>query len=190
MPTPTIAAFRIYLRERFETLDAFNDAIGARFWNQSYSSWDEVYLERHTLRGQGNPHLALLGKEFFSHSAIRFVKMQADILRTYCKNQFITTNGIFGHLDNHRLTQTALDFVTYDSYPNFAYMSREHGGASAGLGDRKWSLNLSKVRALSPNFGVMEQQSGANGWDFTMMAPYAAAWADAAVDDAVCCTRC
>lgn len=162
-------AFRTWLQTRFATLEAFNEAIGARFWNQTYDCWDEVYLERYTPRGQGNPHLALLGKEFFSESAIRFVKRQSDILRAYIKKQFITTNGIFGHLDSHRMTQMALDFIMYDSYPSFAYAQ----GASMqdALKDRKWSMHLSQVRALSPNFGVMEQQSGAGGWDFTMMAP-------------------
>ena len=50
------------------------------------------------------------------------MKLQADILRQYVgKDRFITTNGIFGHLDTAEMTQTALDFITYDSYPNFAY---------------------------------------------------------------------
>ncbi len=163
-------AFRAYLRERFRTLDAFNDAIGARFWNQTYSDWSEVHLERHTPHGQGNPHLALLSKAFFSAGAIAFARMQSDILRQYTKNQFITTNGIFGHLDNHTLTQTALDFMMYDSYPNFAY-AQQADLDKDGLRDRKWSMQLSRVRALSPNFGVMEQQAGANGWDFSMLSP-------------------
>ena len=163
------AAFRAYARARFQTLEALNSAIGARFWNQTYSDWNEVYLERWTPNGQGNPHLALLGKQFFSDSAIRFVKMQSDILRKHTKQQFITTNGLFGHLDNHALTQSALDFITYDSYPNFAF--GQEADAQDGLKDRRWSMNLSKARALSPNFGVMEQQSGANGWDFRMLAP-------------------
>ena len=165
------AAFREYLQERFETLDALNDVIGARFWNQSYADWNEVFLERHTPGGQGNPHLALLGKAFFSYSAIRFVKMQSDILRQYAGGRFITTNGLFGHLDNHRLTQTALDFITYDSYPNFGYSLPVQDARDNGLKDRKWSMNLSKARTLSPNFGVMEQQAGANGWDFSMTTP-------------------
>ncbi|MEG2316327.1 MAG: beta-galactosidase, partial [Clostridia bacterium] len=63
------AAFRTYLRERFGTLEALNDAIGGRFWSQSYSTWDEVTLERHTPHEQGNPHMALLNKAFFSYSA-------------------------------------------------------------------------------------------------------------------------
>jgi beta-galactosidase len=166
------AAFREAMKLRFGTIEAYNDAIGARFWNQSYSDWSEVYLERHTSGQQGNPHVSLLSKAFFSQSAIRFVKMQSDILRAHVQNQFITTNGIFGHLDNHELTQAALDFMAYDSYPNFAYSTqRQDFVPQNGLKDRNWSMNLSKTRALSPNFGVMEQQSGANGWDFDLSGP-------------------
>lgn len=169
-------AFRRYLRAHFGTLEALNAAIGANFWSQSYSDWSQVDLSRHTLHGLGNPHLSLLEKRFFSKSAIRFVKLQSDILRKHVGDRFVTTNGIFGHLDNFEMVNTALDFITYDSYPNFAYgeegiNSGKKAKGESDLGDRAWSMNLSYARALSPNFGVMEQQSGANGWDFRMLAP-------------------
>lgn len=165
-------AFRSYLKDHFGTLDALNEAIGARFWNQTYTSWAQVDLEKPTLHDHANPHMALLEKRFFSRSAISYVKLQADILREYVGERFITTNGIFGHLDSSEMTQTALDFITYDSYPNFAY-GVEHGAGhmSGALGDRFWSYTLTNARSHSANFGVMEQQSGANGWDFRMMAP-------------------
>ncbi|NLB91618.1 MAG: beta-galactosidase [Clostridiales bacterium] len=164
-------AFRQYVKEHFGTLEALNDAIGGNFWSQRYTDWDQVDLARHTLSGEGNPHMALLEKRFFSKSAIRYIKLQSDLLRKYIGNRFITTNGIFGHLDNFELVDTALDFMTYDSYPNFVYGESGINGTDTGLADRSWSMHLSYARALSPNFGIMEQQSGANGWDFTMMAP-------------------
>ena len=63
--------------------------------------------------------------------------------------------------------------MTYDSYPNFGYGRAKVADTDEreDLRDRAASLKLSCVRSLSPNFGVMEQQSGANGWDFTMVAP-------------------
>lgn len=166
-------AFRDYLKEKFGTLDALNEAIGARFWNQTYTAWDEVDMTRPTIHNHSNPHMELLEKRFFSRSAVSFAAMQAKILRQYIGERFITTNGLFGHLDNFSLVEKALDFICYDSYPNFAY---GHDGvnsvrASEDMGDRAWSLQLSNTRAVSPNFGVMEQQSGANGWDFRMMSP-------------------
>ena len=166
------AAFRQYLKDHFGTLDALNEAIGARFWNQTYTDWAQVDLERPTLHKHANPHMALLEKRFFSRSAVSYVKLQADILRQYAGDRFITTNGIFGHLDSAEMTQTALDFITYDSYPNFAYgVEQGINGAAGSMGDRFWSFLLTNARSFSPNFGVMEQQSGANGWDFRMLAP-------------------
>ena len=50
----------------------------------------------------------------------RFARMQAEILRELAPNHWITTNGLFGHLDSHQLTEEALDFISYDSYPNFS----------------------------------------------------------------------
>ncbi|MCL2812433.1 MAG: beta-galactosidase [Clostridia bacterium] len=166
------AAFRQYLQSHFGTLEALNTAIGATFWNQTYTDWAQVDLARPNANGtHNNPHMALLEKRFFSKSAAGYVKLQSDILRKYVGQRFITTNGLFGHLDNAEMTQTALDFITYDSYPNFAYTDWGNGFGLGPLRDRTVSWSLSQVRSISPNFGVMEQQSGANGWDFRLQAP-------------------
>ena len=98
--------------------------------------------------------------------------MQSDILRKYIKTgDFITTNGMFQNLDNHRMTDEALDVYTYDSYPNFAYCLCEDPKHSKNLNDRRWSDKLTEVRSICPHFGIMEQQSGANGWNTRMEAP-------------------
>jgi beta-galactosidase len=98
--------------------------------------------------------------------------MQSDILREYVKEgDFITTNGLFGNLDNHKMQDTCLDVSAYDSYPNFAYCIGEDPKHNRTLNDRKWSRNLTEVRSVCPHFGVMEQQSGANGWNTSMEAP-------------------
>ena len=68
------------------------------------------------------------------------------------------------------MTNESLDFITYDSYPNFAYCLDAYNKDNF-LKDRMWSRNLSEVRAVSKNFGIMEQQSGANGWNTGMAAP-------------------
>ena len=48
-------AFRYYLKKRFGTLEALNEAMGTVFWNQTYTSWDEVYLTRPTVSNSTNP---------------------------------------------------------------------------------------------------------------------------------------
>ena len=166
------AAFRTYLKEKFKTLEALNDAMGTTFWNQTYTSWEEIYLTRPTASNSNNPHLALEEKRFISYSTISFCKLQVDIIKKYKpKEQFITTNGIFGHLDSHEMTNIALDFITYDSYPNFAYDTWTEPKKPGNLNDRRSSWSLTNARSISPNFGIMEQQSGAGGWDSRMKQP-------------------
>ena len=155
-------AFRKWLQNRYGTLDRLNRAWGTTFWSQLYTDWEQVHLLRPTASNSPNPHQALDEKRFISDSAISFAKMQADILRGIVRNQWVTTNTLFGHLDYHALTETALDFLSYDSYPLFAQIRPEPG--EQPLKDRKWSMNLSIVRSVSPNFCVLEQQAGPGGW--------------------------
>lgn len=166
------AAFRQWLKEKYGTLDKLNEAWGTVFWNQTYSDWDQVHLLRPTVSDGPNPHQALDEKRFISDNAISFVKLQADIIRRLAPRHFVTTNGLFGHLDYHRLTERHLDFISYDSYPQFAAIAPEPPEQEdRPLRDRLWSLHLSVARSVSPNFCVMEQQTGAGGWVNRMEMP-------------------
>ena len=164
-------AFREFLKAKYGPIEKLNEAWGTVFWNQTYTCYGEVHVPRPTPSGGVNPHRVLDYLRFVSDSACRFAKMQADILRKYKKPEdFITTNGSFPHLNYQRLTEESLDFITYDSYPNFAY-DRYNYKETDPLKDRKWSRNLTETRAVSPVFGIMEQQTGANGWTISSEAP-------------------
>ena len=166
------AAFRVFLREKYETLEKLNRAWGTNFWNQTYTDWEEIHVPRTTYSDSTNPHEVLDYTRFISASARGYVKLQSDIVRKYIKpGDFITTNGLFGNLDNHKMREESLDFMTYDSYPNFAYTKEDYERFSRTMQDRMWSKNLMEVRSTSPVFGIMEQQSGANGWNTRMAAP-------------------
>ncbi len=165
-------AFRKFLQNKYTSLDDLNSAWGTVFWNQTYTAWEEVFVPRTLLQPDCNPHMALDYIRFVSDSCISFCKMQSLILQKYKKDRdFITTNGMFGSLDNHRMEEECLDIYTYDSYPNFAFGLSERPKENTSLNDRRWSMSLAEVRSICPHFGIMEQQSGANGWNTHMEAP-------------------
>lgn len=164
-------AFRSFLLEKYETLDALNRAWGTVFWNQTYTDWAQVHLPRLTPAQGTNPHMKLDYYRFIAESAFRFCKMQADILRCYIKpGDFITTNGMFSYIDNHRMGKECLDIYLYDSYPNFAFGLGSQPEKDA-LRDRWNSKNQNEVRSICPHYGIMEQQSGAGGWTARMEGP-------------------
>ncbi len=166
------AAFRLYLRDKYQTLERLNEAWGTVFWNQTYTEWGQIYVPRPTLNMGINPHQHLDYIRFISYSTLQFCKMQADIIRKYKKSgDYITTNGMFANVDNHLMEKECLDVYMYDSYPSFAFgLDRDMANAD-DLNDRKWSMHLNEVRSICPHFGIMEQQSGANGWTTRMEGP-------------------
>ena len=165
------AAFRAYMKAKYKTLDNLNDKMGGNVWSQNYSDWSQVHLRRPTIGGQYNPHMLLEEKRFISESAVSYCKLQCDALRPLIGSAFITTNGLFPFVDYTRLVGGALNSLYYDSYPNFALDMYRSADEDDGFRDRNWGRMLSEVRALSPEFGIMEQQSGANGWTGRMEAP-------------------
>lgn len=166
------AAFRVFLKERYGTLEALNEAWGTVFWNQTYTDWKEIYVPRTVLNMGINPHQHLDYYRFLSDSTLKYCGMQAEIIKRYRKpGDYIMTNGIFRNVDNHRMEKECLDVYTYDSYPNFAFGLDRDLGMAGDLNDRKWTMHLNEVRSICPHFGIMEQQSGANGWTTRMEGP-------------------
>jgi len=158
-------AFREFLKEKYTSIDALNKAWGTAFWNQQYTDFEEVHIPQPVLSEGKNPHRYLDYYRFISASAMEYCEMQAKILREYIpEGVFITTNGLFWNLDNHKMMDDSLDIYMYDSYPSFAFGLDRGPEDNGDLRDRHWSKNLTETRSICPNFAIMEQQSGANGW--------------------------
>jgi beta-galactosidase len=154
-------AFRAWCLERYGTLEALNQAWGTAFWSQTYTAWNEVWLPRPTVTYQ-NPSLLLDFYRFTSDMTIRFGTMQRQIIQRIAPHQFVTHNAFqtMISVDLAKFVQEAVDFVSYDSYPEFKVCDL---GLPARFRDRSESRLLSRMRGVSRKFMVLEQQSGPSG---------------------------
>lgn len=159
-------AFRKWVKEKYKTIEALNEAWGAAFWSITYGSFDQVRIPNaHSINWWGfNPHMLLDFKRFTADLQADFLDMQAKILREHiAPEQFITTNYvslIFGA--DPRLTEN-LDFIAYTCYPNSG--SENLGDLGFRLGSH---LNLAFAndyfRPIKGVTGVLEIQPGQVNW--------------------------
>ncbi|BDI29301.1 beta-galactosidase [Capsulimonas corticalis] len=87
-----LSAFRIWLRERYQTLGSLNDAWGAAFWSHRYTDWDQIDFPFNVGDGAWNPGQKLDYRRFFSDSFIRYLGRQGERLRPYIGDRFVCTN--------------------------------------------------------------------------------------------------
>jgi beta-galactosidase len=154
-------AFRSWCKERYGTLQKLNEAWGTAFWSQTYSDWEQIWLPRPTATYQ-NPTLLLDFYRFSSDITIRFAAMQFQILKSIAPDQFVTHNAFqsMTNVDLHKLTEEAVDYLSYDSYPEFKVSNPR---LPKDFRDRSEGRLLCKIRGVSRKFVVLEQQSGPSG---------------------------
>ncbi len=89
--------FIAWLQGRYPSLQALNEAWGTIFWSQEYTDWDQVVLPTRGTAGEGlNPSHVLDYYRYFSDSWAEYTRLQADILRAHCGEQWISTNFAAG----------------------------------------------------------------------------------------------
>jgi beta-galactosidase len=154
-------AFRSWCRERYGTLEKLNRAWGTAFWSQTYTDWEQIWLPRPTATYQ-NPALLLDFYRFNSDITIRFAAMQYQLLKSIAPRQFVTHNAFqsMTNVDLAKFVQEAVDFLSYDSYPEFKVCNLS---LLKKFRDRSEGRQLCKIRGTSRKFVVLEQQSGPSG---------------------------
>lgn len=159
-------AFRLWLKNKYKTIDALNSAWGTAFWSQWFNSFDQVVIPNTNLVGWwgNNPHALLDFKRYSADSQAEFLDFQASTLRKYIsKDQYITTNytAVCTGADPRRTKM--LDFASYTAYPN---------GGSDNIGNLGFRLGNSKAVLFAAEYyksvggvsGVMEMQPGPVNW--------------------------
>ena len=111
------AAFRDWLRERYQTIENLNDRWCTTFWSHTYDSFDQV--EAPSAIGESSlMALNLDWKRFVTDQTISFVEQEIRAIHEGGSDKPATVNMMyrFEGLDYGKLAG-AVDLVSWDSYP-------------------------------------------------------------------------
>ncbi len=156
--------FRDWLKDKYKTIDALDDAWGTNFWSGTYSSFQEINIPLHKQWGM-NLHAQLDHYRFADHETASFLDEQARVIRKYSNHdQWITSNYIPMYDVGYVGASTELDFVTYTRYMVY--------GGDLGIGQKGYRVGeYSRIamandffRPLKGVYGVMELQPGQVNW--------------------------
>ncbi|HEY6801460.1 MAG TPA: beta-galactosidase [Agromyces sp.] len=149
-------AFRRWLADRYETIDALNDAWGTNFWSQRYGGFDEVFPPRKAPYSV-NPGQVLDFRRFTSDMLLECYLMEREIIRAAGATQPITTNfmGAFKP-GNYAQWAEHMDVISDDAYPD----------PNDPESFRAAAFQRDLVRSLKPEVPwiLMEQATNALNW--------------------------
>jgi len=113
-------AFRKFMKDKYQTLDKLNAAIGGAFWSEDFWIWEELELPRagySTVGGYSSPEMLLAFNEFYSDQITAFMAEQVAALRAAGCQVPISTNMMadFPEIDYWKMAKH-LDVVGFDNY--------------------------------------------------------------------------
>ncbi|GAA3638249.1 beta-galactosidase [Streptomyces chitinivorans] len=154
----TAAHFRRWLRDRYESLDALNDAWGTAFWSQCYGDWDEIIPPRRA-QYMVNPTQELDFRRFTSDALLECFTAERDALVKRTPHIPVTTNfmPLFVGQDGWTWARRE-DVVSVDLYPDPADPEGDDGAAWGAL-----VQDLTRSQARGP-WLLMEQAAGPVNW--------------------------
>ncbi len=119
-------AFRLWLKDRYQTLDILNAAWNTEFWGHTIGDWDEIVAPNRISEASSKKESAFEGlsvdyRRFTSQSMLNNFCMERDAIRKHDKETPVTTNlmGTYKTM-NYHLWGREMDVVSWDNYPTDA----------------------------------------------------------------------
>ncbi|MGX1827908.1 beta-galactosidase [Paenibacillus taichungensis] len=119
-------AFRVWLKERYKTLDNVNKTWNTNFWGHTFYDWDEIVLPSNLSEHSGDNNSTFQGisldySRFNSDSILDCYRLEYDAIKKHIPDSVVTTNlmGFYKPLDYFKWAKY-LDIVSWDSYPGLA----------------------------------------------------------------------
>ncbi|MDE6608781.1 MAG: beta-galactosidase [Lachnospiraceae bacterium] len=153
-------AFRVWLKDRYKTIDELNRAWNNSFWGHTMYDWEDVVLPNMLSEHFASDRTMFQGisldyRRFNSDSILECCKLEYDALKAVTPDIPITTNmmGTYKALDYQKWAKE-LDFVSWDNYP-----SNDDSVASIAL-----RHDLMRGIKQGKPFALMEQTPSVTNW--------------------------
>ncbi|UWQ22616.1 beta-galactosidase [Jannaschia sp. W003] len=163
-----LRAFRLWLAERYGTVEALNEAWGNVFWSMDYDSFDQIDLPNLTVT-EPNPAHAMAFRRFSSDQVARWNAAQVAAIRTHSDAPI--SHNYMGRVTefDHFATGRQMEIATWDSYPMGFLLDRVPEGDTLAYlrqGDPDFqAFHHDLYRAVGMGrWWVMEQQPGPVNW--------------------------
>ncbi|HAT54365.1 MAG TPA: beta-galactosidase [Lactobacillus sp.] len=161
------AAFRDWLKNKYQTLDNLNHAYWSGFWAHKYTNWNQI----HSPSSEGDYTflgLNLDWKRFVTERTVSFFDMEVEPLHEITPKILVTTNfmggnpaesHVFYDLDYQKFAKH-VDVISWDSYPNWAndYESTAELAMKTGL------MNDVMRSLKHQNYLIMESTPSQVNW--------------------------
>jgi beta-galactosidase len=162
--------FRIWLKEKYETIDALNEAWGNVFWSMDYPNFEAVDLPNLTVT-EANPAHEMDFRRFASDEVVVWNQAQIKALRQYSELPIIHNYmGRILEFDHFALGQD-LEIASWDSYPlgfleDRSDQDETFKAAYSRQGDPDFqAFHHDLYRAVGKGrWWIMEQQPGPVNW--------------------------
>ncbi|WP_368658485.1 beta-galactosidase [Metabacillus halosaccharovorans] len=152
--------FRVWLKEKYETLDKLNKVWNTSFWGHTFYDWDEIVVpnllsehfgERQTMF-QG---ISLDYARFNSDSMLECHKIEYDMIKSAMPDSIVTTNimGAYKPLDYQKWAKY-MDVIAWDNYP----------GIDTPVSFTAMSHDLMRGLKDGEPFMLMEQTPSQQNW--------------------------